>query len=586
MFRELEDGLQVTASLEAENAKLIHTLWQKKLGRNRLSWVPRQRRLDIWEYLTAKGDDLKAEVVAKRGLSDSDLALASKVREWFGVDPEHGMAAKFGLRADDFLEDYLPKIKRAYLSTPKKFRSDGSMREFLQEAFGGRAPKELDAFFKHLRVSDLIDMSIERDPLVLMRAYSSVGHRQMVMSPLMKKVAEWIEAHPKLNPGVAARFNIYRSMIMGIPQSHTETLIKEVSTKIFEKLGLEGGLSSDLVRTIMGWQYMAAMGFRPYMVIRNSFQPFTTLAPRIGTGYVTNAIRETANDTAGTLFDIYRKRGVIRQYMPIFGGEEFDPSSWIGKVVHKGLKWYKNSDEFTRVIAYRATELRFDEALQKLNKGLFKNMDDFLDYSGMWQLPTDLKAQAVNLMKARNFAGAKDLFATEMVTETMFPYRAGMSPTSFRGVAGKMFGMFGHYPVYYVENIKKALKHASPAQKIAFAGTWIGNMSLIYGAFAAIGVKANSFLFWYPALFSGGPLYHLGHQALLAVSPGYKGRQARAELFGIGTKGGIMKSELAKWATTFEAQSVGRALASAEAGEYYGAFLDLGSFPKGLEWLD
>ena len=122
-------------------------------------------------------------------------------------------------------------------------------------------------------------------------------------------------------------------------------------------------------------------------------------------------------------------------------------------------------------------------------------------------------------------------------------------------------------------------------QKVAFAGTWIANMTAIYGAFKAVGIRADSFLFWQPALFSGGPLYHLANQTLQSISPGYKGRQARAELFGVGTKGGPLKSELAKWAFTFQGKSLMRSLESAKAGDYYGAFLDATSFPKSPDWF-
>jgi len=233
--------------------------------------------------------------------------------------------------------------------------------------------------------------------------------------------------------------------------------------------------------------------------------------------------------------------------------------------------------------------MRFDDAVEKLVvQKTLKSTDEFLNASGLWQLDPDLRKQALDFVIGGQPKVARDMFASQMVDETMFPYRAGHSPTAFKGVVGKLFGMFGTYPVHYLENIKRSLKYATIGQKVAYAATFIGNSLALYGSFQAIGIDAQNFLPWSPMQFAGGPLYHLMNSLLLTVSSSYKGDQARAELLGITrTEEGKLKwnpakSELAKWALpmSFEMLSIKRMIDSINEGDTYGAFLNLLSAPR------
>jgi hypothetical protein len=180
-----------------------------------------------------------------------------------------------------------------------------------------------------------------------------------------------------------------------------------------------------------------------------------------------------------------------------------------------------------------------------------------------------------------------------IVDETMFPYRSGTGPYAFRGALGKMFGMFGHWPVNYLENLRRGLQGTSAGTKAAFAVTWVGNSLALYGAFRAIGVNAPNYLPWYPLQFSGGPYWHLSHQLLQSLGPGYKGRQARGELFGLSTANGRLnfdpsKGELYKWFIPggFMMKSFSRAVDHANDGNMWGAFLSATGAPVNPTWLE
>ncbi len=154
----------------------------------------------------------------------------------------------------------------------------------------------------------------------------------------------------------------------------------------------------------------------------------------------------------------------------------------------------------------------------------------------------------------------------------------GMGPTAFRGVLGKLFGMMGHYPVYYIENIKRGLKYGSTASKIAYAGRFLANSTALYYAFKeGLGINAANFVWWVPGDFTGGPYYNLMNQTLAAMDfRSYKGRQARAELL----------SEGPKWLTGFQWNSMVKAYRSFQEGNSLEGLYNLMSFPINPEWFN
>ena len=153
--------------------------------------------------------------------------------------------------------------------------------------------------------------------------------------------------------------------------------------------------------------------------------------------------------------------------------------------------------------------------------------------------------------------------------------------------------MMGTYPAYYVENIRRALKYASTGQKLAYATRFVGNSMAFYAGFKALGVNATNFLPWVPATFGGGPIYGLMNQTLAAMDTrGYKGRQARAEVFGIKSVNGKftwnpVQSELfGRWMPTFMVRGIGKAVRMMNQGDAWGAFLTATGFPYRQELLE
>jgi len=286
----------------------------------------------------------------------------------------------------------------------------------------------------------------------------------------------------------------------------------------------------------------------------------------------------------------------MTQQLPVPGGQVLDMDGLLGKLTHKGLRWYRSSDEFTRAVAYEAASLRFKDAARRYTTGILGKGDEaaekFIELAGLGFEPPAIRNQARALIQRGEWGAAEQMFASRVVDETMFVYRAGGSPIAYRGLIGTIFGMFGTYPAYYVENIRRALKYTTTAQKLAYAAKFTANSMLFYSAFRAMGINASNFLPWIPATFSGGPIYNMMNQALAAMDfRSYKGRQARAELIGITRRDGRLywepgRSEIGKFLPTFAVRSFFRGIEMANDGDFYGAFLTVTGFPYSQELLE
>jgi hypothetical protein len=286
------------------------------------------------------------------------------------------------------------------------------------------------------------------------------------------------------------------------------------------------------------------------------------LSPAVGHEWTVGALHRVVKDK-GELFEKARRANIIRAQLPVYGGEVFGEGGGLSKVVHTALNWYKSSDDFTRVVAYTAGTDRFMDAVKRVEANPKMTFKEFADFAGINRMPPDIKQliyndyqQALAAKAAGNakvsrfrFEVAADRYATQLTRETMFEYTSGNGSMAFRGTMGKLFGMFGTYPLYYVDNIRRSIQYASAAEKAAFAGRWLANTTALYGVFAAAGIRMEAFKPWSPMSFSGGPFYELFNQGLAAAAGN---EQAFRNLLGIRADGwDPTKGELGQWLLPF-----------------------------------
>ena len=586
-FRAIEHARGVVSGADHEASVAVHTIFTDK-GK----LMPLGRRTYIGEYLRAP-EAQKAAVAASRGLTDAELRAAGQMRTYW-----NGLFTKFGVDPKKFIEDYFPHIMDYMQANPLKQFTERDTGKLLKEVFGPTPPKELRAFFKYNRLNDLLQVTMEQDPLVAMLKYTAVGNRQLYLGPAWEQTVKSTMASEDIQG--AKRMRKYLGDVMGIPQSSTEEVLRAATLQTFMKYGASKGLGEDLIKNAMSLGYVAALGFNPFKAFRNYLDMFITVAPRLGLDGnkdIIAALNFIRSDTKGEFFDLLKAKGIITAGQPVSGGEALVEKGLMKKILDNGMAMYQNSDHLTRAAAYKAAEIRWSRAQAHYQnfiegKGPRMTAGEFEEASGLGQMAPDLANQARSLVSAGKWDVAKELYATNFVRETLFPFRSGLSPTVFRGTVGKLFGMMGHYSIYYVENIKRAIKYGSTASKLAFAASFLGNSAILYSALQSAGIDGSTYLPWNPIQFSGGPYYQMLNQGLTAFGRGYQGRQARAELFGVGSKEGKItwdpsKGNLFKWLVpgSFEMMKWQQAVDLYNAGDTWGAGVAIGGATPNSDWL-
>ena len=590
MFNDIEAARTFVVGREGEFRKVILTLFDdgsgKVMKKKTRKWVGQYAEaLNVKEQDQVIKDALRDKVTIGR----REIEAADKLRDFYGRNPGEGAFAYFGVDQEKFIKNYLPHVKEYYEKNPRAAFTDGTQHAFLSQVFDNKVPREMDAFFKHSRTSDILDVALEKDPMAQLFRYTNVGLKEKYLGKLIEN-AKSLPAF-KNDPAMKKRMYNYLAQIGGLPQGNAQEIIRSITPKILNKLGVSPTLTNDITSWFMSLGYSASMGFRPWLPIRNMNQIWTTLAMRMqGNNWVKDALKDVAGKNGGEVFDTLRKKGVIMSALPLFGSETFDQTELLGKITHKSLKMYKNSDDFTRAVAYQAASLKFDDAFGRI-KGIGLDPNKFAHMSGISQMDPVGMRQVMGMMNEGNIRGARDIYATSIVTETMFPYRSGMAPLAFSGTIGKMFGMMGHYSAYYVDNIRRSLKYMTPGEKVLAGSIMVGNSAALYGAFRAIGVKADNFKPWEPALFTGGPSWEIMQDLLDATGTGPEGRQARAGLLGLSSKDGKVSfnpvnSTILKWTVpgAFEIKKMTDAVRLTNEGDSWGAFLTSMGSPYNSDW--
>lgn len=594
-FREMEGGVKLVNGRRRMLGQALFALAdQADLSVDDITKVGRRKIVgNVLELPDIEWEDY----FTRHSFTEGEKRFAHKLRDLFGRNGEGGFFTQFGLDPYDFIQNYKPRMK-AYYATNLENMSDAKIEKYLGDPFGGnqQIKQHLTPFFEHARVSDVHTLVMEDDPIKFLMQYAEIGNRKLFIGRARANVIDYMKTHSESVTG-----DMKLAIMNYLADSDGVKTAAEIQLnngyKIFlSKLGFSVDETTDLISGLQKMSYLSTMGFRAFLPFRNMHQIWTTLAPLVGNKYVKAGLRSVTKDKDGQLFNTLRRKGVITTGLPIFEGQHLGmDQTTLSKALKKGLKWYQNSDDFTRAVAYAAADNRFTEAVDKFRRGVIKSSDQFSDLAGLDFLPPDLKTKALLLADQGKWSQAKELFDSYVVDTTMFLYKKGVNPDSFRGVVGRMFGQFGKYPVFYVDNMRKILKYGKTSDKVAFAATLAGNVALIGAAWRQVGISPRSINPLNTMFFAGGPYYEILQNLIkvpTALSGSYKGRQAAAELFGLGQRDGkvyidLKKSELGKLLVpgSFQLKAFREAVEEMNKGNYYRSFLAATSAPLTTEGL-
>lgn len=595
-FGRYLNGLDKTTNAMVASETKMHQALLDIVGPFRGKRQAARRQSAWYDYLTRSDKDAVIKEYADAGnpLTRDELDRLEQIRDWLGRNPESGLFQYFGVDPEKFLTDYLPRIREAVINNPGlKELPEGEIETFWKTVFADAAPpKELDEFFKHSRsVHNIQSTLLERDPLVLLNKYNMTGHRGKFLGPLWEEFDQTVKGMPKTaeNEILNLRLTRYRADMMGImtgPMAHS---VEDAFIKMWAEKGLTRTEARRLMRGMMSMPYMATMGLRVWLPVRNSFQSFITLAPRYGNRAVVNGYKKVLADKSGDIVRYLRENGVIDRRLPVGTGYDLADHKALDVV----LGMYKNSDELNRAITFTVATDAYDSALKRLQNGDI-TWDDFLNRdSGFNQLYRNQQEQVLDLLNKGHYDAARLSIGDSIVKQTQFNYRSGNTGMGSTTLMGKLAGQFGTYSFGYAENLIHGFKSMKGfGTKAAFAGTFLANTAALYTVFTeGLGVNANNFLPHTPLIFTGGPNYELMNTlwSSLGVLSGdtYTGRQAAAEAWG------LKKNSSGKWTWqpwtsdlarlmvpgSYMYQSVTKAVEAANDGDYYRMIMNLGSFP-------
>jgi hypothetical protein len=532
-YRSLNTSQSIAQHDITETEKVITAIFSDEKG----NIMPKARRRAIFYHGGAQTIEEAEEAFASFGeLSTSEKAALENLRKLLGTKNGNiltGLAGKFGVDSERFIFQYMPRIMEYSSKNAAELSKLKNAQELFENALKNvndtTAPRKLGAFFKNLRASEVLSFDAVDDPFEAIMHYSRVGHRQLYMGQAWEDLYKELQ-DTHASSGMIHRFNRYREGLMGVRTTDGQKVAERIGAAFGSKLGISNG--KDLVNAYFSVNYLSNMGWRPWLAIRNTFQVWTTLAPRFGNYWTNEAIKHVA-DIGEDSYEYLKKLNVVKGAPPVVN-EILDAEGFVGKIVHKGLAMFQNSDDITRAVSYYVGELRFNDALMKMRSGVIKNVDDFLKEAGVTKMDSDTLSEIRRLVQTNSdemIAAARTKFGSKISDDSMFMYTQAQAPTLYNGsFFGKLFGQYGTYAAGYRASIYRGLQYGSAGDKMAFVARFLGNQLALWGSFNALGIRANDFFPGAPALFGGGPQFEVATAILEATSTDYRGQQARAKL--------------------------------------------------------
>lgn len=488
----------------------------------------KKQRVLYTELLQKPAEDWEAAAKALGwDLTQPDITTMNNIRTFLNE-----ASRTFGVDTWKFLQDYLPRIRSFAKESLGELSSNASVREYFQKMMGTHSlPKEMDWFADHLRTRDLMEFAEETDVLELLKSYISGGYKKLVLGPAYdaaKRYFNEAESIKKLPFAVQNRMAEFLEEVMGITNDTMAEGMQQASRQVTKrfadglaKLGVLDEkraarlVKDDLIGYMQGFTVSATMAMRPFLPIRNMMQIWTTLAPRVGIATVADALERVVQNPEAIMRRLYES-GRVRGKIPIFGYNDASPLAAFNRWA---MGAYMNSDDFTRAVVDQVVAIEFDDAVRRFEAGSI-NEKQFIKMSGIRHLDYQDQAIVVQRLQQEGVVAARDELATQLTRETMFPYRGFENPTVFKGLRGRIFGMFGHYPVFFRENVMRAISNKSLAEIGAFAARWTATTYVLFSVFQDLfGVSAMNFHPLGQMVFTGGPYYELINEALNAFDP-------------------------------------------------------------------
>lgn len=254
--------------------------------------------------------------------------------------------------------------------------------------------------------------------------------------------------------------------------------------KIEETLGLAShGIWDDrrvqrLAGTINNLTHMGGLGFKPFSVIRNLFQPLVTVPADLG------GLRDVVNLGYGALRALnpanrkaMRAMGIIADYAPElnlraraipFGPKIFGKQlPTLDKVRDVSMWMFRGSDNFNRYVTAGAAWEKWDRSLAKIGRDAIlggSKLEEFVRRSGISNRYSWVREELTGMLRRGDLEGARNAFIRDVVADTQFLYQPIESAIIAQkgGALGKTGFVFQSWWMNYGQLVAKWLQTGEP----------------------------------------------------------------------------------------------------------------------------
>lgn len=468
-----------------------------------------------WEKIakTYLGDDYK--------LSPDDVRRVTAGKNWLQYAGKY-----FNIDLVGFFENRLPHYKpvKGVNGIMELLKDEPSAR--FAKLFPGADinDRTLQFISRNMRLDDFLNNTNEMDISKVMKMYANKGLQEMYLQEPLERLNTLAKNLPPTVPDpLKFAAERYRSAILSIPDSTTvqqrslslkttmvfSNTMKKVASFFGEsapkfKESLESvaeALPTDDVLGAINRNSMAAvLSFRPFAAYRNSLESFVKGYPIYRDGF----FRATENVNEEYVVNLFR-RGLLSDR--IFEGSENSAASMLEQLKKFGMKPIQNSEIYSRALIAYSADSAFDDALNRLTKGIINTPEQFKDVARVNFLE-DAEFQPVwEALKQGQIATAKDISVKRSLDTIMGNFQAENKPRLFTGYFGKLFGTFGVYSATTIDFYRRVVSTGPVADRIATAARLAFAIGTLTNGFRALGIDYSGFGLTDTLSFSGGPIW-------------------------------------------------------------------------------
>lgn len=511
---ELYDTYREVIAAELEANKFAQ-LWETKLGDllGDLTKNP-ERRKALGAYRHAKATKEAAEEL---GITPEEIVLSKRITEEI-TDP---LFRELGVGDHaKYVEEYLPRL-RANGWDPDKLKPSSKL-----------SPEEIK-FWAHMNRVGLLDPR-DNDLGRVLGVYIQAGAKKKFMEEPLAKLAKLNNLKTEEGEFVAGNLQplIGRTIehFRGQPDFTYQVVnsamnsmldgfrgaIAKANKVLPESLRLEGFMEGkegkDLLGKWMLMMYSGSMGLRPMAYIRDGIQMLMTTYPILGGKYTREGIKTIFSGAkagqSSFIYQIPKAYGAIIEHSPLQDLYSATGQMEKGKVAEfaewtmKPLKW---SNNLNRLASFWGHQKKAFDAISSGGE-----LDQVVKESGITWLPKQLKDKFVAELQAK----PKDIddftyrLAKELTDMSQWNYSRGASPGAYKYAVGRLFGMYGTWPLNYIEYLRMLYSQGDKSEKIkAFARLGAAHYSVLAMGDVA-GVDTATWVFSSPAAFGGSPIFN------------------------------------------------------------------------------